>query len=67
LSFVTQERENRTKNPRKKERMKKNFSTISMGKKRKTEVGDADGEGVKNNPEEIWPYFFGIIFNSFPN
>jgi len=23
------------------------------------------GEGVKKNPEEIWPYFFGFIFNSF--
>jgi len=26
-----------------------------MGKKDKTEVGNDDGEGVKN-PEEIWPY-----------
>jgi len=38
-----------------------------MGKKGKTEVGDEDGEGVKKNPEETWPYFFGILFHSFPN
>jgi hypothetical protein len=38
-----------------------------MGKKEKTEDGDEDVEGVKKNPEEIWPYFFGILFNSFPN
>ena len=28
-------------------------STISMGKKEKTEDGDEDVEGVKKNPEEI--------------
>jgi len=38
-----------------------------MDTKEKTEVGDEDEEGVQNNPEEIWPYFFGILFNSFPN
>jgi len=43
------------------------FSTISMGKEGKTEVGDEDGERVEKNPEQICPYFFGILFNSFPN
>jgi len=42
-------------------------STISTGKKEKTEVGDEDGEGVKKNPEQICPYFSGVLFNSFPN
>jgi len=36
-------------------------STISMGKKPKTEVGNEDGEGVKKSPEQICPYFFGIL------
>jgi len=43
------------KKERKKERKKKNFLNYLMGKKDKTEVGNDDGEGVKN-PEEIWPY-----------
>jgi len=34
-----------------------------MGKKIKSEVG---GEGVKKNPEQIFPNLFGILFNSFP-
>jgi len=40
-----------------------------MGKKEKTEVGAEVpvGEGVKKNPQQIWPYLFAIIFNSFPN
>jgi len=38
-----------------------------MGKKGKTEVEAEDGEVVKKNPEQIWPYLFGILFNSFPN
>jgi len=36
-------------------------STISMGKKGKTEVGAEDGEGVKKNPVQICPYLFGIL------
>jgi len=24
------------------------------------------GEGVKKNPEQMWAYLFGILFNSFP-
>jgi len=31
----------------------------------KTEVGAEVGEGIKKNPEQIWPYLFGILFNSF--
>jgi len=31
-------------------------STISIGKKEKTEVGDEDGEGVEKKPEQICPY-----------
>jgi len=42
-------------------------STISMGKKGKTEVGTDVGEGLKNNPTQIWPYLCGILFDSFPN
>jgi len=42
-------------------------STISTGKKGKIEVGAEVGEGVKKNLEQIWPYLFGILFNSFPN
>jgi len=42
-------------------------STISMGQKEKTEAGTEVGEGVKKNPTQIWPYFCGILFNSFPN
>jgi len=42
-------------------------STISMGKKGKTEVGIEDGKYVKENPQRIWPYFLGMLFNSFPN
>ena len=42
-------------------------STISIRKKQKTEVGAEVGEGVKKNPEKIWPYLFGILFNSLPN
>jgi len=38
-----------------------------MGTKGKTEGGDKDGEGVKKNPEQMCPYLFGILFNSFPN
>jgi hypothetical protein len=38
-----------------------------MGKKNKPEVGDEDGEGVKKNLEQICPFLFGILFNSFPN
>jgi len=43
-----------------------------MGKKgkteeRKKEVEDEDGEGIKKNPEQICPYLFGILLNSFPN
>jgi len=38
-----------------------------MGKKETTEVGTEDGEGVKNNPTQIWPYLCGILFISFPN
>jgi len=54
------------RNPKKKERKKtsqerkkeiKKFSTISTGKKGKTEVGDEDGERVQKNPEEIWICF----------
>ena len=41
--------------------------TTSMGKKEKAEVGAEVGEGVKNIPEQIWPYLFGILCNSFPN
>ena len=25
------------------------------------------GTGVKKNPTQMWPYFFLILFNSFPN
>ena len=39
------------------------FSTISMGKKGKTEVGTEVGQGVKKNPTQIWPYLCGILFN----
>jgi len=46
------------RNPRKKEKKEKKSSTISIGKKEKTEVGDEDGEGVKINPEEIWNTIF---------
>ena len=42
-------------------------STISTGKKEKTEVEAEVGEGVLKNPQQIWPYLFGILFNSFPN
>jgi len=38
-----------------------------MGKKEQIEVGDEDGERVKKNPEQICPYLFGILLNSFPN
>jgi len=38
-----------------------------MGKKEKTEVAAEVGEGVNKNPEQIWPYLFGILFKSFPN
>jgi len=38
-----------------------------MEKKEKIEIGDEDGEGVKKNLKQICPYFFGILFNSFPN
>jgi len=38
-----------------------------MGKKERKEVGDEDGKGFKKNPEQICPYLFGILFNSFPN
>jgi len=38
-----------------------------MGKKEKAEVGAEVGEGVKEIPEQIWPYLFGILCNSFPN
>jgi len=51
-----------------------------MGKKEKTEVGDEDGEGIKQNPEQIcrwvkripnkyahWHICLGFFFNSFPN
>jgi len=38
-----------------------------MGKKEETEVGAEVGKGVKKNFEQIWPYLFGILFNSFPN
>jgi len=37
-------------------------STIIVGKKRKTEVGAEVAEGVKKNPEQIWPYLFGLLF-----
>jgi len=40
---------------------------MSTGKKGKTKVGDELGEGVIKNPEQICPYLFGILFNSFPN
>jgi len=42
-------------------------STISMGKKGKSEVGTEVVEGVQKNPKQIWPYLCGILFNSFPN
>jgi len=42
-------------------------STISTEKKEKIEVGAEVGEGVKKNPEQKWPYLFGILFNSLPN
>jgi len=64
LGFETQERQGK-KHP-KKER-KTVSSTISMGKKGKPEVGDEDGKVFRKNPEEMWPYFFRILFNSFPN
>jgi len=35
--------------------------------KKKFEVGDEDGEGVKKNPGQICRYMFGILLNSFPN
>jgi len=41
--------------------------TISTGKKGKTEIGAEVGAEVTKNPEQIWPYLFGILFNSFPN
>jgi len=28
--------------------------------------GGLVGEGVKKNPEQIWAYLFGILFDSFP-
>ena len=65
LSWVSKPKKEKNM-PWKKER-KKNIFLTYMGKNGKTEVGDEDGEGVKNNPEERWPYFFGIIFNSFPH
>jgi len=40
---------------------------ISKGKKEKTKVGAEVGEGVKKKPEQIWPYLFGILFDSFPH
>jgi len=63
----TQERkkERKTSQERKKER-KIFSSTISMGKKGKTEDGDEDGEGVKKNHEQMCPYFFRILFDFFP-
>jgi len=36
-----------------------------MGKQ--AEVGAEVEEGVKKIPEQIWPYVFGNLFNSFPN
>jgi len=42
-------------------------STISIGKKETFEVGAEVGVRVKKNPEQIWSYFFGILFNSFSN
>jgi len=67
LGFETQKRKKGKKHPKKERNKLKKSSTISTGKKGKTEVGDEDGEGIKKNPEQICPYLFWILFNSFPN
>jgi len=61
-------KERREKKYSKKERKtEKKLSQLLVSERKKTEVGDEDGEEVKKNPEEIWPYFFGILLNAFPN
>jgi hypothetical protein len=36
-----------------------------MGKIDKTVVGAEVREGVQKNPQQIWPYLFGILVNSW--
>jgi len=42
------------------------FSSISMGRKGKTEIGTEVGKGVKKNPTQIWPYLSGILLTPSP-